>query len=41
VDDLASTAKPPATAKDFMGFVYAEYNTNIKERTAQICSHLI
>jgi hypothetical protein len=33
---LASRAKPPATAKDFMGFVNAEYNTNIKERTAQI-----
>ena len=38
---LASRAKPPATAKDFMGFVNAEYNTNIKERTAQIWLHLI
>jgi hypothetical protein len=38
---LASRAKPPATAKDFMGFVNTEYNTNIKERTAQIWLHLI
>jgi hypothetical protein len=38
---LASRAKPPATAKDFMGFVNAEYNTNIKERTAQIWLHLL
>jgi hypothetical protein len=37
---LASRAKPPATATDFMGFVNAEYNTNIKERTAQIWLHL-
>jgi hypothetical protein len=26
---LASRAKPPVTAKNFMDFVNAEYNTNI------------
>jgi len=38
---LASRAKPPATATDFMGFVNAECNTYIKERTAQIWLHLL
>jgi len=38
---LASRAKPSATATDFMGFVNAEINTIIKERTAQIWLHLL
>jgi len=38
---LASRTKPPAIANDFMGFITAKYNLNIKERTAQIWLHLI
>ena len=38
---LASRAKPPATANDFMGFVKTQYTTNIKEKTAQIWLHSI
>jgi hypothetical protein len=39
--NTASRAKLPAKAKDFMNFVNASYNSNIKERTAMIWLHLL
>jgi hypothetical protein len=39
--NTASRAKPPAKAKDFMNYINASFNSNIKERTAMVWLHLL